>query len=159
MQVGLPDRITARMAFGPECWLWEGGRYSNGYARIFFEGKYRLGHRLFYETVKGEIPEGKQLDHLCRVRNCCNPLHLEPVSPSVNTLRGDLPNKLRARFKALTHFRCGHERTPENTSIYLRQNGAFTHEKRRCLTCHRAKALARFRKIKGTPQWNQDAAS
>ena len=73
------------------CWLWTGPLMPNGY------GAHRVGpgwpnkaaHRLGYEHYVGPIPDGHQLDHLCRQRNCVNPEHLEPVTPSENTSRQD----------------------------------------------------------------------
>lgn len=66
------------------CWLWTGSLSNDGYS--FFQG--RSGHRLAYETHRAEIPEGLVIDHLCRVRRCVNPEHLEPVSHQENVARG-----------------------------------------------------------------------
>jgi hypothetical protein len=72
-----------------ECWEWKACK-SEGYGRLGL--KYRSGmvfaHRLAYMLFKGDIPEGMQIDHLCRNRACCNPNHLEIVTSKENTLRG-----------------------------------------------------------------------
>lgn len=65
------------------CWLWI-GHIENGYGRI---GK-RLAYRVTYERVHGPVPKGLELDHICRVRSCVNPDHLEPVTKVENILRG-----------------------------------------------------------------------
>lgn len=112
---------------GP-CWLWTGkinpktgyGSYSNS-----------SSHRAAWIFTNGPVPEGLQLDHLCRVRACCNPAHLEPVTRSENQLRG-LGSGLR---KPTTHCLRGHEYTPENTYRPPRQNHKV------CLECKRTRYL------------------
>lgn len=71
------------------CWLWSGPLYWNGYGSIS-QATYGTGlaHRASYEHHVGPIPPGLDLDHLCRVRRCINPEHLEPVTHSVNIQRG-----------------------------------------------------------------------
>lgn len=72
------------------CWLWTHGLDVGGYAK-FFDGKRSVsGHRYLYEHLVGKIPDGFELDHLCRVRCCVNPRHLEPVTRSENLLRSPL---------------------------------------------------------------------
>ena len=73
------DRITVTET----CWLWTGPKYHNGY------GQARGGrvHRLMYEALVGPIPDGLELDHLCRIRECVNPEHLEPVTRAENARR------------------------------------------------------------------------
>lgn len=73
------------------CWLWTGG-VGRGYG-IFYRGADRGGsftvaHRYAYEALVGPIPAGLTLDHLCRVRGCVNPAHLEPVTQAENVRRG-----------------------------------------------------------------------
>lgn len=72
----------------------EASSNGNGYYRMS-DGAY--AHRLAYEERYGEIPEGLQIDHLCRVRWCCNPDHLEAVTPRVNSLRSEAPPAKNAR--------------------------------------------------------------
>lgn len=81
-----------RPELGP-CWLWTGGQNahpSGNYGRAWDRAKkvYVYAHRVAYEALAGPIPDGLDLDHLCRVRLCVNPLHLEPVTRQVNLLRG-----------------------------------------------------------------------
>lgn len=71
------------------CWRWQGALWPNGYGKTSraVHGT-QLAHRALYIEHRGPIPEGKDLDHLCRVRCCVNPTHLEPVSRSTNLTRG-----------------------------------------------------------------------
>lgn len=73
-----------------ECWLWTGSIMRNGYGRMCV-GKWQLAHRLSYEWFVGSIPEGTEIDHLCRKVNCVNPRHLEAVTKSINSCRGMAP--------------------------------------------------------------------
>lgn len=89
------DRVAALAAVlgerterTPTCWLWTGALNRGGYGLVSFDSKRRMAHRVAYELVKGPIPKGLVLDHLCRVRNCVNPDHLEPVTNRENVLRG-----------------------------------------------------------------------
>lgn len=104
------------------CIIWIG--YStNGYGRLKIDGKFRMAHIVAYEITKGQIPDGLNLDHLCRVPCCVNPDHLEPVTQSVNVRRGLLPSLVAARNRTrkATHCKRGHERTPENVYQSTRQ--------------------------------------
>lgn len=110
------------------CWLWQAATSRDGYG--FFTIRTRLqgvAHRWAYETFVGPIPPGLHLDHLCRVRNCVNPEHLEPVTSRENSLRGDT---FQARNVAKTHCPKGHGYTEENT--YRDKRGA-----RFCRECRR----------------------
>lgn len=70
------------------CWLWIGGTNLKGYGRFWDGEKMVLPQRFSYEAFRGPIPESFELDHLCRVPPCVNPVHLEPVPQTVNILRG-----------------------------------------------------------------------
>ncbi len=71
-----------------ECWIWQGAKCSEGYGSIGYGPTMFSTHRLAYERLVGPIPSGLHIDHLCRVRACCNPDHLEPVTQLENTRRG-----------------------------------------------------------------------
>ena len=72
-----------------DCWIWQGELNRNGYGTLRIKGRRKMVHRIVYEALVGPIPPGLLLDHTCRRRSCCNPKHLEPVTPLVNTLRGE----------------------------------------------------------------------
>lgn len=84
-----------------------------------------FAHRLAYELFTGPIPDGMEIDHLCRVRNCINPAHLQAVTHAENTARRpayDQPEDKRTRWQAQEGYCAnGHEWTPENT--YTRPDG------------------------------------
>ena len=69
------------------CWIWQHKPGKNGYGLISVNNKGQYAHRISYELHVGAIPEGLTIDHLCRVRLCVNPLHLEPVTRAENTRR------------------------------------------------------------------------
>jgi hypothetical protein len=76
------------------CWLWLGAIHpENGYGAMWDGEKLGRAHRVIYEAVNNMVPEGMDLDHLCRVRHCVNPDHLEPVTRSENLQRGHLARK------------------------------------------------------------------
>lgn len=110
------------------CWLWTASLDTHGYGHMFVEGALRLAHRLSYELFVGPIPDGLVLDHLCRVRRCVNPAHLQPITAAEN----NSAKLSRSIWREKTHCPQGHEYTPENT--YLETYGA-----RRCRKCVRAK--------------------
>jgi hypothetical protein len=73
------------------CWLWGGELNRNGYGRVWWQGKRCVVHRVVYELLHGPVSPKLHLDHVkerCQHRHCCNPAHLEPVTPRENTHRG-----------------------------------------------------------------------
>lgn len=120
-----------------DCWLWTGA-IDNGYGIFSVEwtASNWTAHRYAYTLLVGPIPEGLTLDHLCRVRNCVNPRHLEPVTSGENVLRGE---SLSAQNARKTHCLRGHPFTEENTyrDIYRGR------ERRRCRACARERDRAR----------------
>lgn len=125
---------------GEPCWLWTAARSSEGYGRIAVNRISSYAHRVAYEMEVGPVPDGLQLDHLCRNRVCVNPAHLEPVTTGENTRRGDGPTVTRERGFALTHCAQGHEFTPDNT--YTVPGLGW----RRCRICVRAWRRKRYEK-------------
>lgn len=118
------------------CILWVGARTKQGYGNMRLggrTGRNETAHRLAYEHWVGPVPDGLQLDHLCRHRSCVNPTHLEPVTRRVNILRGESPMARQARR---THCIHDHEFTPANT--YIDPLG-----KRKCRACHAQQEAAK----------------
>lgn len=112
------------------CWVWTAGKIGGvrgGYGSFKLEGRSVRAHRFSYETLVGPIPDGLELDHLCRVRACVNPAHLEPVTSRENSLRGDT---FQARNAAKTECPQGHSYDEANT--YVDSKG-----KRHCRICNR----------------------
>lgn len=105
-------RFWSKVLVTDGCWPWQGYVAPDGYGRLNFSavGRPQLAHRLSYQHLVAEIPEGLQLDHLCRNRACVNPDHLEPVSNQENAKRG--------RLARTTHCSRGHEYDEENTHFY-----------------------------------------
>jgi hypothetical protein len=130
--VNVTERFWAKVDKSGDCWQWTAALNSAGYGKFSVGSKQQLlAHRYAYELMVGPIPEGLELDHLCRVRRCVNPAHLEPVTTRENVMRG---------YARKTHCVHGHEYTPENTRLVHRANrpGPF----RLCLACRRQRDRA-----------------
>ena len=83
----LPKTFWAKVTKTETCWLWT-SKIDDGYGRMYIRGKYYLVHRMVYVSLKNKLGENTQVDHLCKVRNCVNPDHLDEVSGKENTRRG-----------------------------------------------------------------------
>lgn len=122
------------------CWLWTGTEIGGGYGRTKSAGRGLLVHRHSYGSLVGPIPDGLVIDHLCRVRCCVNPAHLEPVTQQVNVRRSD---SQMARRAAQTHCKRGHELAGDNLKVFERSPNRFM---RTCITCERAASVLRRNK-------------
>lgn len=132
------------------CWLWKGYKRPNGYSAMMYNSKNQYVHRVSYQIHKGEIPEGLVIDHLCRVRHCANPEHLEAVTLKENLLRG---NTLQAKYKNRDACSNGHKYTKE--TMHLDKDGF-----RKCRLCwkiYRKNASPEQRKknYKITKEWKK----
>jgi len=126
------------------CWFWTGGLKANGYG-LFWLGKVTAAHRASYEHFIGPIPDGLQIDHLCSVKCCVNPDHLEPVTAVENIRRAARSGLLGVGNRKKTHCPRGHKYTPENTYTYTRKGGGPS---RYCRACQRTKKRALYWKTK-----------
>lgn len=123
------DRFNEQISKSDEtgCWDWTGTKQANGYSSFYLRGRLLRGHRWSYENFVGPIPDGLQIDHLCRNRACVNPKHLEPVTAQENTRR--------AMRDACVN---GHAFTEEN--VYMHSG------KRYCRECRRTRNRAQWAK-------------
>jgi len=133
---GPARRFWKKVAVSEEtdCWLWTGSTSTAGYGTFWNGEGWSNAHRWLYQRVKGPVPEGLQLDHLCRQRNCVRPDHMEPVTSRENSLRGE---SLPAQNARKTHCPAGHIYDEENT--YVTGRGY-----RNCRACHREAELTRY---------------
>jgi len=121
-----------------ECWVWTGIINEEGYGKISMgRNRIRSAHRESYKAFVGEIPEGKEIDHLCRNRACVNPNHLEAVSHRENVKRGKLGETTKKRQLEKRFCRNGHEYSEENTYIDPRIYGTQKSPSRHCRICKR----------------------
>ena len=118
---------------GPNgCWVWIAAKDSNGYGRFMVSdtsGRISPAHRVSYTLVRGPIPIGLEIDHLCRVHACVNPDHLELVSHTANVKRGLAGNKNATK----SHCPQGHPYNLFNTIMRIKDG----HCSRICRTCKR----------------------
>jgi len=132
-QLQWPDRFWALVRKTNGCWLWQGRVNADGYG--IYSGK--SAHRLAFALLGGDIPDGTEIDHLCRTRNCVNPKHMEAVTHLENVRRADFSSRpetvLSLRQRAKTHCPQGHPYAGEN----LRVNASGG---RVCRECERAKS-------------------
>lgn len=133
------------------CLEWAGGlRGKNGYGCTSVDNRTVSTHRLAYELVKGPIPPGLEIDHLCRNRRCMNPDHLEAVTTSVNNRRGLSPSLLsqrqRQHYQSRTHCKWGHPFSPENTLLRPHhQHAQYT--VRICRECNKLRQRPDWQKV------------
>jgi hypothetical protein len=124
------------------CLLWDRSLTGDGYGNLAADGKVRKSHQVAYELTRGPVPEGLELDHLCRVRACFHPAHLEAVTHAENVSRSPLHGVHLGRMNAIkTHCPQGHPYDSKNTKIA--RNGC-----RECAICRRTRNLARYHELR-----------
>lgn len=129
---------VTKIAFCPitGCHLWVACIDSLGYGNVWNEGKMKKSHRVAYEEAYGPIPKGLVIDHLCRVRSCCNPDHLRAVTQRENVFAKD--------------SRCPAKKNAEKThcGVCGSEFSMTTNGWRGCVPCFKAKRVLYMR------EWN-----
>ncbi len=129
--------MWGRFTIGDGCWKWT-GYLVRGYGAVHLDGHLKYVHRVIYELLVGPIPQGLELDHLCRNPTCVNPDHLEAVTHRENVLRGMSISANRARQ---TRCKRGHPFDLANTYVGPEGN-------RQCRACARLYQNERYHRIK-----------
>lgn len=127
------ERFLSKLEITEACWLWKGVKVSDNYGSFYADGTKGAAHRWSYEWFVGPIPEGLQIDHLCRVHDCVNPDHLEPVTQHENWRRGEAPSAIAFRRGTC---KWGHPWDEKNTR--------WLGKKRTCRECHRLNSAKRY---------------
>lgn len=141
----LPETF-ARKVRESTCQVWVGATNSQGYGVCIVNGHQELAHRVAYEAEYGPIPDGHVLDHLCRVRNCVRPEHLEPVTTAENTRRGRSAKGLQVGDT------CQNGHVIAEGRLYVKKSGATE-----CMECRRVGTTAnRNKRARPTHQQRAD---
>ncbi len=124
-------RLMSKRVVDPSsgCWIFTGGRIKD-YGAFYYEGRNHYAHRWIYARVVGPIPEGYEVDHLCKNPPCFNPEHLEAVTQYENNMRSDSKT---ARMKRQTECLRGHPLSGHN--LMLVKSGPGRAPARVCRTC------------------------
>ncbi len=141
-------RFWSKVEKTPTCWNWIGGKRRTkklyygvfGITHSYHNYETVTAHRFAYQLIKGPIPEGKELDHLCKNTLCVNPDHLEPVTHRENIMRGLSPKILGWGKPTCPQ---GHLFTEDNLAPYELSIGH-----RKCLICKTAQRHAYWVKMR-----------
>lgn len=125
-----PESFWRLIAIGSpdECWEWQGRRTPSGYGQVSWNNRHRVAHRIAYMLVKGEIPDGLEVMHLCNNKPCCNPSHLQIGTHAEN---------MRMTQRVLC--KRGHAQVPSN--MYYAKDGS-----RQCNLCSKVRRLERYQR-------------
>lgn len=114
------------------CWLWFGATAGNGYGSFYNGDRMVSAHSFSYLHNVGQVPNGLELDHLCRQRCCVNPDHLEPVTRRENTKRGIAGHHMRGKSQ------CDRGHPFDESNTHWRPDGRRT--------CKKCKSAARSKR-------------
>lgn len=133
----LPAAMQNKIATAGDCWEWTGALNNRGYGAVTDgKGGSMLAHRKVYQLTIGAIPEGFEIDHLCRMHACINPAHLEAVTPDENKRRYNV---------TVTACRSNHPLSGANLRIRIRAGK----QQRQCITCAREQTRAAYARKQG----------
>ena len=134
----IEERFWAKVDKTGDCWLWTAYVNYGGYGMFAVAGRPVRAHRWAWESLVGPIPDGLTIDHLCKVRRCVNPAHLEPVTLSENVRRG------------LTRDSCRKGHPFEDWNIQMKAG------RRRCKTCNRENSSRQWQRKKAARTLDTD---
>lgn len=126
--IPVAERFWRKVEITGECWNWTARLTTSGYGHFYIDGGKKHAHRVSYEMERGPIPDGMQIDHLCRNRKCVRPSHLEVVTLQENIRRGE---GLAVQNARKTHCPKGHPYSGSN--LYTHPKGRY----RKCRACKR----------------------
>lgn len=132
------ERFWEKVDKTTDCWIWTASKNKHGYGYFRFEGRMVKAHIWAYENVNGPVPDGLELDHLCRNTSCVRVDHLEAVPHRINVLRG---NGIAAE-----HFR---KKFCKNGHAFSLENIRITKYGRVCIICYRISNLRAVKKYQG----------
>lgn len=143
------ERFWSKVDASGDCWLWTSHVIRNGYGAFALarngnkRTRHVTAHRFAYGLLVGPIPSGMTLDHLCRVKTCVNPDHLEPVSLIENNRRAPTTHAGR------THCKHGHPFDAANTVLVPRTHRGQPCMRRRCRECFKAYLRTHYQRMGG----------
>lgn len=139
MSDGLRHRLYAKIIVRADgCWVWNGATQPNGYGQLWNGRRPEQAHRVSYRLHAGLIPEGTEIDHLCRNRACVNPAHLRAVPHRENMRVSDT---VFGRNAAKLFCKRGHPLSGDNLKIAV----SGSRQCKECLRLHARAAAVRRR--------------
>jgi hypothetical protein len=100
------------------CHVWQLSTTANGYPITTRQGKRVMAHKQAYEEVRGAVPDGLVLDHLCKNILCINPEHLEAVTQAENVQRSRLAKLTQQQVLAIRKLRAGGKQPKELAALF-----------------------------------------
>jgi hypothetical protein len=138
-------RFLSKVNVDGPCWEWVGQLNAQGYGVFSFRRKDESAHRWLYQQLVATVPDGLELDHLCRNRACVNPDHLEPVTHKVNVLRG---SGVAAEHARKTRCIRNHELAGSNLRIRIKAGRYVERVCRQCFNDRRKERAANGAKVR-----------
>ena len=135
----LPERFWDKVNKTDDCWLWT-GKIDDGYGRFSYKGISYLVHRLVVATLKEPVLTGMVVDHICKVRNCCNPNHLRQVTISENT-------KMKQTQDDPTSCINGHPLVGEDAQIHISERRTRHNGETTSITCKVCNSVRRLSSV------------